>query len=104
MDLNTEDNNTRSHSQALLNSNFDENNLFLLPSAGRLSESVSGDEEPATYLSSRLQAVEALQSDDSSGAEEETDRKDDPVAGGYPEDLFLYLSDREKEEYTCSIW
>ncbi|VDL92731.1 unnamed protein product [Schistocephalus solidus] len=103
LDLTNDDSGTRALSEALLETTFEETNPFLLPSTGRLSDGVSGDEEPTNYLTSRLQALEALQSDDSSSAGEESDRKDEAVAGGYQEDLFLYLSDREKEEFTCSI-
>ncbi|KAF5399670.1 hypothetical protein PHET_06983 [Paragonimus heterotremus] len=30
--------------------------------------------------------------------------KADISPGGYPEEMFIYLSEREKEEYTCAVW
>ncbi len=32
------------------------------------------------------------------------DDRENQEPGGYPEDLFLYISEKEKEDFQCAIW
>ncbi len=48
--------------------------------------------------------AESLDVDDLTMSSESSEEKEPVEAGGYSDDLFLYLSDKEKEEFTCSIW
>ncbi|VEL08943.1 unnamed protein product [Protopolystoma xenopodis] len=61
---------------------------FIISLSTSISGDISGEEEPV----------------ENSNLDTMSQPKCSIIAGGYSEEFFINLSDKEKEEFTCSVW